>query len=502
MSKSPFYVTTPIYYVNDRPHIGHAYTTIAADIMARFKRLDGYDVKFLTGTDEHGQKVQKAATHKDVEPQALVDEISENFRDLAAQLRATNDDFIRTTEPRHTKAVHALWKTLVEQKQIYLGSYAGWYSERDEAFFAEAELIEGRAPTGAEVEWVTEPSYFFRLSKWQEPLLQFYAENPNFIMPESRRNEVIRFVEGGLIDLSVSRTSFSWGIPVPNDHEHVVYVWLDALTNYLTAIGYPDETDAPLWDASLHLVGKDILRFHAVYWPAFLMAAGLNPPKQVFAHGWWTNEGQKISKSVGNVIDPIALIETYGLDPVRYFLFREVPFGQDADFSHEALIGRLNSDLANSYGNLAQRVLSFIQKNADGVVPQPHDYGPDDLAFLAKGEELLETVRKDMENLAFHRALEHIWHLIGNANRYVDEEKPWALKTTDEKRMNTVLYVLLETIRKVALLTQPFLPESSSKILDQLGVPESDRDYEHWLTRLAVGTKLPAPQGVFPRWVK
>lgn len=502
MSKPAFYVTTPIYYVNDRPHLGHAYTTIAADVIARFKRLDGYRVMFLTGTDEHGQKVQKAAVARGMETKDLVDEVSENFRDLAVQLHASHDDFIRTTEKRHIKAVQALWKELNGRGQIYLGHYEGWYSERDEAFFAESELIDGKAPSGAEVHWMKEPSYFFRLSAWQEPLLKFYKENPSFIVPETRRNEVIRFVEGGLTDLSISRTSFSWGIPVPNDPQHVIYVWLDALTNYLTAIGYPDSLDEMLWKDSLHLVGKDILRFHAVYWPAFLMAAGLRPPKQVFAHGWWTNEGQKISKSVGNVIDPLALIQTYGIDPFRYFLFREVPFGQDADFSHAALIGRLNSDLANSYGNLVQRVLSFIQKNLNGLIPQPHEYSADDNALLHKGNDLLALVRQDIERLAFHRAFDHIWSLIGDANRYVDEEKPWVLKSEDEKRLQTVLYVLLETIRKIALMTQPFLPESSSRILDQIGVPRNEREYASWLSPVRPGTILPMPYAVFPRWVK
>ncbi len=377
-SKAAYYITTPIYYVNDLPHIGHAYTTLACDAVARFKRLDGYDVRFLTGTDEHGQKVEKSARRAGKEPRPFTDEVSENFRGLARAMNFSNDDFIRTTEPRHIRASQAIWTALMDAGQIYLGTYAGWYAVRDEAFYAEDEVVEGadgrkHAPSGAEVEWVEEPSYFFRLSEWQQPLLRHYEANPDFIAPPARRNEVLSFVKSGLRDLSVSRTSFKWGVPVPNDADHVIYVCLDALTNYITAVGYPDtpgETYATYWPADLHMVGKDILRFHAVYWPAFLMGAGLAPPKRVFAHGWWTNEGRKISKSLGNIIDPLWLIERYGLDQVRYFLLREVPFGNDGDFSHRAMVGRINGDLANDFGNLAQRVLSMIAKD-DGAVPVP-----------------------------------------------------------------------------------------------------------------------------------
>jgi methionyl-tRNA synthetase len=345
-----FYVTTPIYYVNDVPHIGHAYTTVACDSISRFARLDGRKVYFLTGTDEHGQKVEKAAADAGIPPRAFTDRVSERFRELAQVMRISNDDFIRTTEPRHHAGVQALWRELVRRDQIYLGRYAGWYSVRDETYYAESELIDGAAPTGAPVEWVEEPSNFFRHSGWQERLLRLYVERPDFVLPAARRNEVISFVKGGLQDLSVSRTSFSWGIPVPDDPDHVVYVWLDALTNYMTALGYPD-TEAlayrTFWPADVHVVGKDILRFHAVFWPAFLLAAGLEPPKRVFAHGWWTIEGQKMSKSLGNAIDTAQLIETYGLDQIRYFLLREVPFGNDGDFSRDAIITRMNRDLAN-----------------------------------------------------------------------------------------------------------------------------------------------------------
>lgn len=500
----PFYITTPIYYVNDVPHIGHAYTTLACDVMARFKRMQGAKTFFLTGTDEHGQKVEKAAEKAGVRPQDFVDKVSQNFRDLTSVMGFRQDQFIRTTEARHRRAAQHLWTTLVERGQIYLGSYSGWYAVRDEAFYQESELVNGKAPTGAEVTWVTEPSYFFKLSEWQDKLLKFYEENPDFIAPESRRNEVMRFVEGGLTDLSVSRTSFSWGVPVPGDETHVIYVWLDALTNYLTALGYPDDQDSEdfldFWTNSLHVVGKDILRFHAVYWPAFLMAAGLTPPRRLFAHGWWTNEGEKISKSLGNVIDPVELVSTYGLDAVRYFLLREVPFGQDGDFSRTALIGRLNSDLANSYGNLVQRVLSFIYKNGGGVLPWPGTLTPDDQALLNRFEGAVNTIEGLLDQQQLHKALEHIWGLIAHANRYMDSEKPWSLKLTDPVRMNTILYILAEVIRRLALLTRPFMPTSSDQILNQLAVPENERTYSSFKTPLVGGTTLPEPHAIFPRW--
>lgn len=499
-----FYITTPIYYVNDVPHIGHMYTTLACDMIARFMRLDGKDVKFLTGTDEHGQKVEKAALIAGQNPQEFVNGVSRNFRDLASFMQFTQDDFIRTTEPRHIKAAQHLWQTLLNNDEIYLGGYSGWYAVRDEAFYQESELVNGKAPTGADVEWVTEPGYFFRLSKWQDRLLQFYHANPHFIAPEGRRNEVLRFVEGGLHDLSISRTSFRWGIPVPGDPAHVMYVWLDALTNYLTAIGYPHQDSADFrgfWSNSLHIVGKDILRFHAVYWPAFLMAAGLTPPARIFAHGWWTKDGEKISKSLGNAIDPVKLVETYGRDPVRYFFLREVPFGNDGDFSDAALMGRYNSDLANSYGNLVQRVLSFIAKTGGGVVPTPDQFLPADHALLSQAAKIFPFLQVDIERQALHKVSEQIWHVIGDANRYVDEQKPWTLKTENPARMGTILYVLSETIRQIAILTQPLVPEASARILDQLAVPDDQRTFSHLGMALIPGTILPAPQGVFPRWV-
>ena len=507
MSRS-YYVTTPIYYVNDKPHIGHAYTTLACDALARFKRLDGYDVMFLTGTDEHGQKVEAAAAAAGVDPQTFTDRVSQNFRDLIGVMGFSTDDFIRTTEARHVASVQELWRRLKANGHIYLGSYAGWYSVRDEAFYTETELTtvngEKRAPSGAPVEWVEEPSYFFDLSQWQDKLLAFYEANPGFIAPESRRNEVLSFVRGGLKDLSVSRTSFKWGIPVPDDDDHIMYVWLDALTNYITAAGYPDTGGAYArrWPADLHMVGKDILRFHAVYWPAFLMGAGLEPPKRVFAHGWWTVEGQKMSKSLGNAVDPLQLVATYGLDPVRYFLLREVPFGSDGDFSHKAMIGRMNSELANDLGNLSQRVLSMIAKNCDGKVPQPGAFLPPDEALLDAARALLEGQRAAYDAQTFHRALDGLFEVVGRANRYVDEQAPWALRKSDPERMATVLYALAETIRHVAVLLQPIMPGSCARMLDQLAITAGERGFE-WLAaphRLAPGTPLPKPEGVFPRW--
>ncbi|MEM7045908.1 MAG: methionine--tRNA ligase, partial [Pseudomonadota bacterium] len=412
-------------------------------------------------------------------------------------------------EERHKRAVQDLWKKLVDAGDIYLGGYAGWYAVRDEAFYTESELLDGKAPTGAPVEWVEEPSYFFRLSAWQEKLLAFYEENPDFIAPASRRNEVISFVKGGLQDLSISRTSFSWGVPVPDDADHVMYVWLDALTNYMTALGYPDVDSGKyekFWPEAIHIIGKDILRFHAVYWPAFLLAAGLKPPKRVFAHGWWTIEGEKMSKSLGNALDPYELIDTYGLDQLRYFVLREVPFGNDGDFSRVAMINRINSDLANDYGNLCQRVLSMIAKNCGGEAPQPRlgSETEDDRALNQAAEALLGQVRGHMEVQALNKALEAIFDVVGLANRYVDAQAPWALKKTDPERMGAVLYHLAETIRRLALLTQAFMPAASEKILDQLAVPAERRTLDFYSSeqgRLEPGTELPKPAGVFPRYV-
>lgn len=500
-----YYITTPIYYVNDNPHIGHAYTTLACDVLARFKRLDGYRVKFLTGTDEHGQKVEKAAAAAGMDPQAFVDKVSINFRALAEKMNFSFDDFIRTTEPRHYKAVADLWQRLIDRGHIILGKYAGWYSIRDEAFYAESEIVDGKAPTGAPVEWVEEPSYFFNLSQWQEPLLQFYADNPDFILPESRRNEVISFVKGGLRDLSVSRTSFSWGVPVPGDDKHIMYVWLDALTNYITAVGYPDEQASDykeFWPCDVHMVGKDILRFHAVYWPAFLMAAGLTPPKRIFAHGWWTNEGQKISKSLGNAIDPLALIDAYGLDAVRYFLMREVSFGQDGDFSHRAMIQRTNSDLSNDYGNLVQRVTAMAYKNCNAQVPCPQDLTAVDRDLLDKAYGCVGDLRPLVDRQALNLMCDRLWALVGDANKYVDTTQPWALKKEDPARMETVLYVLLETIRVLGILTQPLMPDASNRILDYLGIAPGERSFDSLGKPLVSGVPLDQPVPIFPRYVE
>lgn len=512
MRDKKYYITTPIYYVNDAPHIGSAYTTITADVLARFKRLDGYDVFFLTGTDEYGQKIEKSAREADMAPLDFVNKVSQHFRDLYPVIDATPDVFMRTTEPRHHQAAQALWQRIEDKGDIYQSTYAGWYAVRDEAFYGEKELIDGHAPSGAAVEWVEEPSHFFRLSKWQQPLLEFYRTHPDFISPESRRNEVIRFVEGGLHDLSISRSTFNWGIPVPlnnkdaqiSDQKSIMYVWLEALTIYLTALGYPDNFDQDaqeFWSESLHLMGKDILRFHAVYWPAFLMSAGLKPPKKVFAHGWWTNQGAKISKSLKNTIDPIALIEKYGSDQIRYYLCREVPFGQDGEFSEAALLQRINSDLANDFGNLSQRVLSFIQKNAEGNVPKPEDYIDKDRGMLDLCQNTVHEVRKHVNSQALSKMCESIWALVAEGNRYIDGQQPWALKKSDPLRMNTVLYILAETLRHIAILSQAIIPKAASKLLEQLAVTEDQRALWHLENlKLIPGTPLPVPEGLFPRF--
>ncbi|MDD3021963.1 MAG: methionine--tRNA ligase [Alphaproteobacteria bacterium] len=507
-SKDKYYVTTPIYYVNDKPHLGHTYTTIACDVLARFKRLDGYDVKFLTGTDEHGLKVKQSAEKAGISPQEFTDQVSQNFRDLCGLMNFSNDDFIRTTEERHIKACQHLWKVLEERGEIYLDKYAGWYAVRDEAYYQENELREGPngkkiAPSGAEVEWMEEESYFFRLSAWQDKLLEFYESHPDFCLPETRFNEVKSFVRSGLKDLSVSRTTFDWGVPVPGNDKHVMYVWIDALTNYITAAGYGvDPEMGGYWPADLHMVGKDILRFHAVYWPAFLMAAGIQPPKRVFAHGWWLIEGEKMSKSIGNVIAPADLIERYGVDATRYFVLREVPFGNDGDFVHANAVNRINNDLANGLGNLAQRTLSFIYKNCEGKIPAPAELTANDTALLAKVyDEMLPTVRRELDQQRFHKALDAIWEVVNAANVYIDIEAPWALKKTDTVRMGTVLYVLCEAIRCLSIIVQPVMPESGKTLLDLFVLPEEKRCFQSISRDAALkgGEEIPQPQGVFPR---
>jgi methionyl-tRNA synthetase len=502
-----YYITTPIYYVNDIPHIGHAYTSLAADVLARFMRLDDYEVKFLTGTDEHGQKVEKSAMNAGIDPQQFTDNVSAKFRELAKLMNFSHDDFIRTTETRHKSSAQAFWEKIKSNGHIYKGSYSGWYSVRDEAFYGESELIDGKAPTGSPVEWVEEPSYFFDLSKWGEKLLKFYDENPDFIYPTSRRNEVISFVKSGLNDLSVSRTSFKWGIPIPEDVDHIMYVWLDALTNYISAIGYPDLNSEyqKFWPADVHIVGKDILRFHAIYWPAFLMAADLEPPKRIVAHGWWTVENQKISKSIGNVIDPVKLVNEFGLDQTRYFLMREVPFGNDGNYSRSSLINRINSELANNIGNLTQRTLSMIQKNCNAQVPKPSsDDLYQDSTLLKHATSALEKIRKHMHKQEFSNCLEIILQLASDANIFIDNQAPWNLVKTDIEKMYQVLYILAETIRYIAILLLPFIPQAADKILDQLAINPDMRKFTFLTKQYALksGDNLPAPNAVFPRFIE
>ena len=506
--KTRYYITTPIYYVNGAPHIGHAYTSIAADVMARWKRLEGLDVFFLTGTDEHGQKVEKAAREAGMDPQSFTNKVSADFRDMALRMGVSFDDYIRTTEERHRVSCAELWKRIEASGNIYLGHYEGWYAVRDEAFYDDDELTtrpDGSkvAPSGAPVEWVREPSYFFKLSAWQDRLLQLYEDYPDFILPGGRRNEVLSFVRGGLRDLSVSRTSFKWGIPVPGAPGHVMYVWLDALNNYVPACGFPDEA-APrwrYWPADVHFVGKDILRFHAVYWPAFLMAAGLAVPRRVSSHGWWTVEGEKMSKSLGNVVDPRQLVATYGLDQVRYFLLREKPFAGDGTLSHQALVTRINVELANDLGNLAQRSLSLIARNCGGRLPARAGTEDDDAELLAAAKALPDLLDERLERQVFHEALEEVWKVVRAGNGYIDRQAPWALRRTNIPRMGAVLRVLVDVLRVIATVLQPFMPASMERMLDQLGVPPEQRRLVNLDEPLPEGTQLPAPSGVFPRHV-
>jgi methionyl-tRNA synthetase len=504
-----YYVTTPIYYVNGAPHVGHAYTSIAADVMARFKRLDGYEVFFLTGTDEHGQKVEKAAADAGMEPQRFTDTVSAQFRALADRMGVSYDDFIRTTEERHKATCTALWRRIAANGDIYLGHYEGWYAVRDEAFYDAAELTERPdgskvAPSGAPVEWVREPSYFFKLSAYQDRLLALYEAQPDFIGPASSRSEVMSFVRGGLTDLSISRTSFRWGIPVPDAPGHVMYVWLDALTNYITACGYPDETAArwPFWPADVHMVGKEITRFHAVIWPAMLMAAGVTLPKRVSANGWWTVEGEKMSKSLGNVLDAVELADKYGLDQIRYFLLREKPFGGDGTFRFQSLVTRINVELANDLGNLAQRTLSLVARNCEGRLPGRGPVTEADATLLAAAEGLPALLREKIDRQLFHEALEEVWKVIRAANAYIDHQAPWALRKTDQTRMGNVLRVLADALRPIGTVLLPFMPGSMERLLDQLGVPADARTFDALRFPVSDGAVLPAPQGIFPRFVE
>jgi len=506
---SPFEITTPIYYVNDKPHIGHAYTSLACDVIARYMRLSGREVYFLSGTDEHGQKVETTAKNAGMDPQTFCDGVSQSFRDLLGLLNISNDEFIRTTQSHHKEAVQHFWKQLADNGAIYLGSYEGWYSVRDECYYNESELVDGKAPTGAEVQWVKkEDSYFFKLSEYQDKLLEYYDSHPDLLAPESRRNEVVSFVKGGLRDLSISRTTFDWGVPVPGDDDHVMYVWIDALTNYMSALGYPNTEGGgnfdKFWPASLHVVGKDILRFHAVYWPAFLMAAGLPLPKRIFAHGWWTKDGEKISKSLGNVIDPVDLIDTYGVDPTRFFLMSEVHFGSDGDFSDQKMINKVNSNLSNELGNLNQRIMTLVFKNCNKAVPaEIGELTEDDEAILATAASLRERTGEAIATQSIDKYVQHMVSMVWDANKYIDVQAPWVLKKTDTERMNTVLYVLMEVMRHVAILYQPVMPASSNIILDQLSVPEDEREFQHLdkaECKILLGREVSKPKAVFPRF--
>jgi methionyl-tRNA synthetase len=506
-----FYITTAIAYPNGVPHIGHAYEAIATDALARFQRLDGKDVFFLTGTDEHGLKMMQTAEAEKLPTMEVATRNAQRFKDMDERLNVSFDRFIRTTEEQHHRSSQEIWKRMAANGDIYLDSYAGWYSVRDEAYYAEDETVVGedkvrRGPQGSPVEWVEEKSYFFKLSAYQDRLLKLYEAQPDFIGPDSRKNEVVSFVKGGLRDLSISRTTFDWGVKVPGDPEHVMYVWVDALTNYITGVGFPDETDPNwrYWPADIHIIGKDIIRFHAVYWPAFLMSAGIQVQKRVYAHGFLFSRGEKMSKSVGNVVDPFNLADQYGVDQVRYFFLREVPFGQDGNYNHEAIVARINADLANDLGNLAQRSLSMISKQLDGVLPEPGEFSASDKAILAEADGMLGLARSAMATQQIHQALNAVWAIVAEANRYFAGEAPWALAKTDPQRQRTVLYVTAEVVRQVAILAQPVMPDSCAKMLDSLGIPAAieSRNFAALGTRIKAGTKLPTPTGIFPRYIE
>ena len=504
-----YYITTAIAYPNGQPHIGHAYEAIATDALARFQRLDGKDVFFLTGTDEHGLKMIQTAQNEGMTPFDLATRNAARFKEMDERLNVSFDRFIRTSEPAHHESVQAIWRRMQDNGDIYIDTYAGWYSVRDEAYYAEEETVVGednvrRGPQGTPVEWVEEKSYFFKLSAYQDKLLHLYESQPDFIGPDSRRNEVMSFVRGGLKDLSISRTTFDWGVKVPNDPEHVMYVWVDALTNYITGVGYPDESDKNwrYWPADVHIIGKDIIRFHAVYWPAFLMSAGIPLQKRVYAHGFLFNRGEKMSKSVGNVVDPFNLANQYGVDQVRYFFLREVPFGQDGNYNHEAIVARINADLANDFGNLAQRSLSMIAKQLGGVLPEPGEFSDNDKAILAQADAMLEMSRATMATQQIHQWLNTVWAVVAEANRYFAGEAPWALAKTDPARQKTVLYVTAEVVRQIAIMAQAVMPDSCGKMLDSLGVPPDARNFTAIAERIKPGTVLPAPVGVFPRYVE
>jgi methionyl-tRNA synthetase len=476
-----YYITTPIYYPSAKPHMGHAYTSIIADFFARFKRIDGFDVHFLTGTDEHGLKIQRAAESKNIDPLEFCDLISQTFRDLSKTLNLSNTDFIRTTEKRHKKTVQHLWSELEKNDDIYLSKYSGWYSVSDEAYYSEEEIIENNGKkiaesSGSSVEWIEEESYFFRLSKWEDKLLDYYEKNSDFISPKSRKNEVISFVKSGLKDLSISRKAFSWGIKVPGNADHVIYVWLDALTNYISALDYPDTKSSlfkKYWPASVHLIGKDILRFHAVYWPAFLMAAKVPLPKKIYGHGWILSGEEKMSKSKGNILDPIDIINTYGLDPLRYYLIKEVSFGNDGSISQDRLEDCINSDLANNYGNLCQRVTAFAEKNCSSLVPEIKEFNKEDLIMLNKFTKNLETIRQEIDNQNINFYISFIVSALFEANKYFNDQEPWK-KKDDKDRLNTIIYTSLEMIRKISFMLYPIIPDSIEKALKIFNLNSDD----------------------------
>jgi len=507
-----FYITTAIAYPNGTPHIGHAYEAIATDALARFQRLDGKDVFFLTGTDEHGLKMVQTAEAEGLTTPDLAERNSDRFKAMDERLNVSFDRFIRTTEPKHHRSSQEIWRRMQASGDIYIDTYAGWYSVRDEAYYGEEETTVGedsvrRGAQGTPVEWVEEKTYFFRLSAYQDKLLALYEARPDFIGPDARRNEVISFVRRGLKDLSISRTTFDWGVKVPDDPEHVMYVWVDALTNYITGVGFPDESEANwrFWPADVHIIGKDIIRFHAVYWPAFLMSADIPVPKRVYAHGFLFSRGEKMSKSVGNVVDPFNLADQYGVDQIRYFLLREVAFGQDGNYNHEAIVARINADLANDLGNLAQRSLSMIAKQLGGALPTPGLFCEGDRAILTQADGMIKIAREAMATQQIHQWLNAVWAVVAQANRYFAGEAPWVLAKTDPVRQQTVLYVTAEVIRQIAILTQPVMPQAAAKMLDSLGIPHGEARMFSALggtTRIALGTMLPAPQAVFPRYIE
>jgi methionyl-tRNA synthetase len=509
-AKPHFTISTAISYPNAEPHIGHAYEAIAADALARFKRLDGHPVFFMTGVDAHGLKMKQTAVKLGISPEALAEENTLKFKEMLSALHVRYDDFISTREPRHFESVAEIWRRMEKAGDIYLDSYQGWYSVRDEAFYAESETALGAngvrlGPQGTPVEWTEEQTYFFRLSKYQKKLLKLYEDNPGFILPAERRNEIVSFVKGGLQDLSISRTTLDWGIPVPDAPGHIIYVWVDALTNYITAAGFPkirSKVWKERWPAQVHIIGKDITRFHAVYWPAFLMSAKIPLPERVFGHGFLYNKGEKMSKSVGNVVAPLDMAAAYGADQVRYFFLREVPFGQDGNFSHEAIVNRVNADLANDLGNLAQRSFSMIAKNSASQIPEPGHFTEADAPLLEAALRLLPICQEAMDRQAIHKAIEAIWQVVADANRYFAAQEPWSLKKTDPVRMGTVLYVTAEVVRRVAILAQPYVPAAAAKFLDQLGVAGEERSFAALSRESALkpGTRIATPQPIFPRY--